>query len=220
MGLAATISGTIASVILFRPYFVLAPPAPCEWLATVQPAITHLKAARSLSQLYQIRDRLSTYRDRCTSYIDLAIGKEKAFDTEVLYLKYETFSRELERVETRLEMEEFAQTRWQAAEAIAQETLESPSESIKQMRSTRSLWQNALDRLAEIPEESLRFSDAIGRKKDYRDRLATVTERLEIAPTRYRIHSLRRYQSRWKCDRNRLYRTTIVVFAIGSIDVI
>jgi len=179
--LVAIFLGTIAAAISFRPGLVLAPPAPCEWLATVQPPIASLDTVRSLSQIYQIRDRLSTHRDRCTRYIDLAVRKPKTFDTEVLYLKHETFSRQLERVETRLKIEDLARTKWQAAETTAAEAANSPTDSIEQMRKTRSLWQTSLDRLHEIPENSLLFPAAVEREKDYRHRLATVSERLELA---------------------------------------
>jgi protein-arginine deiminase len=170
----------------------LSPPAPCGWVATLQPQLPGLGTVTSIAQLNGIRDRLNAELDRCAGNLTLAQLEPQAYSSDSLELQQEDFLRRRKAVDDRLQQEAVAELDWQAALNAAQQAIASGDVAktsagatrdaeIATWRRTQSLWQQAIDRLDRIPEVSVIAANAIQKRREYQGYLAVVSEKLEIA---------------------------------------
>ncbi|HIK52213.1 MAG TPA: protein-arginine deiminase [Oscillatoriales cyanobacterium M59_W2019_021] len=171
--------------------FAVSPPAPCRWVAALQPKLPGLGTVKSVEELDGIRHRVDGEIDRCDSNLALAARIPEALSRDTLAVQQEAFVRYRQGIETRLQREAEARQHWDEALSIGVKAIElagetkggSPSRAaeIKNWRETQSLWQQAIDRLEEIPDDSFLTDYVIEKKKEYKNYLAVVSDRLEIA---------------------------------------
>ncbi|MGB3560267.1 MAG: protein-arginine deiminase family protein [Geitlerinemataceae cyanobacterium] len=169
----------------------LSPPAPCRWVAALDPKLPGLGTVASVKDLDAIRLRVDAEIDRCASNLTLAKRIPETLSPDTLEVQQEAFLRYRQGIDDRLQMEVDARKYWDEALGFGVKAIElagetkggSPSREaeIKNWRQTQSLWQQAIDRLAEIPEESFLTTYVTDKKKEYKNYLAVVSDRLEIA---------------------------------------
>ncbi len=180
----AVTSGMVVAKDGFRPSMTLAPPPPCQWLATLQPPLPPLDRVESIAQLTQMNDRLSSEIDRCNGGLKLATLRGDRDRVDLLLLQRETLARRQQAIRDRLQLEAKARSRWERASQLAAEAVkvgETPDPSTQTWRQAQSLWQQSVDALRSIPNQSLLAPPAKQKMKDYRNNLAIVTEKVEIA---------------------------------------
>ena len=192
---AKAIAGMVGILLLgegVHPGAALSPPAPCGWLAALEPPLPDLGSANSIDALYRIRERLDLEIDRCAGNLKLAEIAPQALEVLTLEVQQESFLRHRQAVEDRLEMEAQARQIWDETMVIAQNAIavggeakldraRSPEDAIEIWRQTQSLWQQTLDSLDRIPDESVLASYKTAKTAEYREYLAVVTNKLEIA---------------------------------------
>jgi protein-arginine deiminase len=169
----------------------LSPPAPCRWVAALQPKLPGLGTVSSVQDLDAIRLRVDAEIDRCASNLKLAKQSPEALSPDTLEVQQEAFLRYRQGIEDRLRKEADARKYWDEALSFGVQAIElaeetkggSPSREaeIQNWRQTQSLWQQAIDRLEEIPDNSFLTTYVTDKKKEYKNYLAVVSDRLEIA---------------------------------------
>jgi protein-arginine deiminase len=169
----------------------LSPPAPCRWVAALQPKLPGLGTVASVQDLDAIRLRVDAEIDRCASNLKLAKRMPEALSPDTLEVQQEAFLRYRQGLEDRRQREADARNYWDEALSFGVQAIElaemakkgSPSREaeIKNWRQTQSLWQQAIDRLEEIPDDSFLTGYVTDKKKEYKNYLAVVSDRLEIS---------------------------------------
>ncbi|MBE9042431.1 protein-arginine deiminase [Oscillatoriales cyanobacterium LEGE 11467] len=192
---AIALAGTIGILLLgegSRPRPALSPPAPCGWLAALDPPLPNLGSADSVDALYRIRERLDLEIDRCVGNLKLTEFAPQVLEVQTLEVQQESFERHRQAVDDRLEMEAQARQIWDETMVIAQSAIgvgkeakldrsQTPEDAIEIWRQTQSLWQQTLDSLDRIPDESILAPYKAAKTTEYRGYLAVVTNKLEIA---------------------------------------
>ncbi|MDY6940808.1 MAG: protein-arginine deiminase family protein [Cyanobacteriota bacterium] len=192
---AKALAGMVGILLLgegVHPGVALSPPAPCGWLAALEPPLPNMGTVQSVDALYRIRERLDLEIERCDGNLTLADIAPQVFDADTLEVQHESFDRHRKSVDDRLELEAQAGQIWEETMELAQSAIavgeeakrdrsETPEDAIEIWRQTQSRWQQTLDSLDRIPEESLLAANATAKTEEYRGYLAVVTNKLEIA---------------------------------------
>ncbi len=160
---------------------VLAPPGDCTWVATAD--LPSLAEVRSLSELRQLRDRVALESQRCQAAVDLSFFSD-AYQPDTLTLKNQNWRRYQKQLEQRYTLEVAAQKSMKSAQKFAskaQQWENRSSSDADTWRAAKTAWQNAANKLEEVPKESFLASQAKEQRKTYRQNYTQATQKLELA---------------------------------------
>lgn len=138
------------------------------------------KAPHSLSELYKLRDRLKAENRPLTPPSD----RIEPWRVEIQRQQSETIQEDLQAVEARILLEESANQTWQQATNFAKQAVavgRNPRREAATWEQSQIVWQQAIDTLRQIPQNSFLASKAIDKTIEYQGYLAVATYELQIA---------------------------------------
>jgi len=149
---------------------------------TIASSFSQSSNLRSLDQLYKIRDRIITQLETPPSPSPEPTLLER-FVTATANPQ-ETLIQDLQAVEIQILVEQRANDNLQQAVRLANQAVEtgrSPNQSIESGQQTQFLWQQALNNLQEIPQNSFLAPLTASKIQEYRENLTTATSQLQQA---------------------------------------
>jgi protein-arginine deiminase len=139
--------------------------------------------ARSLPELYKLRDRLKANLNKLSQNSDITLFPEP-WRKEIERQQSENLIQNLQTVESQILIEEKAKNTWDRAAKIAKEAVEIGKipgrDSAKWVRS-QNLWQAAIETLRQIPQASFLTDKAIEKTIQYQGYVAVANYELQLA---------------------------------------
>lgn len=151
-------------------------PALAPVLERPHSAMVPMPTAKSLEELYQIRDRLQA---QLADHPPVLISSRTATATVPTELMGN-----LQAVEIRIQVEEAAKVSWNDAIRAASQATTLNSQAKKSKESAAqvyTLWKTAMDSLKEVPEDSFLASQAAAKREEYQSNLAVAAYRYDTA---------------------------------------
>ncbi len=152
---------------------------------TSQRRLTKRHSARSIGELYQLREDLQTEVDSLSSVLNWAT-LVNASEYKKLTRQRETFIQQIQTVEAQIQVNQKAEASWAKAFNQATKAAElgrSPRASVKTWRQAQLLWKQAIDSLHAIPPKSFLKTRTTKKIKEYKTHLSTATDELKKAQT-------------------------------------
>ncbi len=149
---------------------------------TVASSFSQSSNLRSLDELYKIRDRIVTQLETPSSP-----SPEPTFFSGLVPFaanSQETLIQELQAVEVKILVEQRANDNLQQAVRLATQAVETggqSNQSLESAQQTQFLWQQALNNLQEIPQNSFLASLTASKTQEYRENLTAATSQLQRA---------------------------------------
>ncbi|MDB9514912.1 protein-arginine deiminase family protein [Kamptonema animale CS-326] len=140
-------------------------------------------SARSLPELYKLRDRLKADLNKLTQNSDPTLFPEP-WREEIQRQQSENSRRNLQAVEASILIEEEANNTWQQAAKLARQAVEIgriPSPNAATWERSQHLWQAAIEILRQIPQESFLADKAIEKTIEYQGYVAIATYEWQLA---------------------------------------
>ncbi|NJO10790.1 MAG: serine hydrolase [Leptolyngbyaceae cyanobacterium SL_1_1] len=170
----AVIANTVAltiGIVTLRTSMALAPNE-----LSSHPLLERIKQANSLEQLYSLRDRLS---------VELAAlpKLQRPQDTGALS-PYVAIAQLTQRVSRRIRSEEKAEADYRRAIELAEQaihTRQSAQASRQALQQEEFLWQAAIARLEDVPEDSVMAEQAVNKAEEYRQIVQIVSAQVDRA---------------------------------------
>ena len=142
-----------------------------------------IPTARSLPELYKLRDRLKADLNKLTQNSDRTLFPEP-WREEIQRQQSENSIQNLQAVEASILIEEKANNTWQQAAKLARQAVEIgriPNPNAATWKRSQNLWQEAIEILRQIPQESFLTDKAIEKTIEYQGYVAVATYELQLA---------------------------------------
>lgn len=173
--------GIVAGLETMYPSQVVAPPSPYSMAIIPDPEIAHLLPARTLADLYQVRDHLRTKAQQFPYGLGLLLGETAQNQGRL---------KTLQAVNARIYLEERAQDYWEKAQRLALQARKTergsqPSAATWWQAQTR--WQQAIKLLQSISSYSLLADLKTKRINEYETYLATAARKAKLAESEFLV---------------------------------
>ncbi|HLO47611.1 MAG TPA: protein-arginine deiminase family protein [Kamptonema sp.] len=138
------------------------------------------QTARSLPELYKLRDRLQNDLSKLSKNSDRTLFPEPWRD-DLQRQQSESLIQNLQAVEAQIFIEEKANQTWQKAASLARQAVEVGRLPIANWERSQGLWQEAIETLRQIPKASFLSDKTIEKTIEYQGYLAVATYELQVA---------------------------------------
>lgn len=155
----------------------LAPP-----IETSYPELPSSSTAKSLEELYELRDRLQSEFKRFSESTDA--------DSPQATVEKNALLQTLQALEIRIHIEEQAQETWRQAIRMATEAVEmgrQPNQSLDTLQKTQDLWQQTISSLEGIADQTFLAEVATQKIAEYKGYLESVSYRYDTARSAFLI---------------------------------
>jgi beta-lactamase class A len=175
----------ILGINIFQ-HIILLPSAASSSIETSQKKLTQPYSPQSLAELYQLRNHLQSEVDRLPrpwSWMRLVNASE--YQKQII--QRETLIDKLQTVEAQIKINQMAEVKWNRAlnlASLAVKTARSPSQSIDKWWQVKSLWEQALSLLNQIPANSFFKARSLQKIKRYEKDWLTTKQKLADAQTK------------------------------------
>jgi beta-lactamase class A len=186
--LASAVVSALAIVLGIRviELIALVPPAANSSPKTHPTSSTKPPPPQSIAELYHLRSSLQSEADRFSTILDGATFVN-ASEYKNLRQQRETLTKQIQTVDAQIQVNKKADASWNKAldkAAKAAKMSRSPRPSVKTWRQAKSLWEQALNSLRQIPANSFLKARATQKIKQYQKHLLTTTNKLQAAQTK------------------------------------
>jgi beta-lactamase class A len=179
--------GIVLSIRGIHKHVSSLPPAASSLTQTPTPQTkrTQLPRTRSLSELYQLRDRLQNEANKFSTIFDSATFAN-ASEYQSMVKRRETLLEQVHNIDTQIQVNQNAQASWDEAlnrAAKAAEMGRSPRPSAATWQKAKFFWEKAIASLREIPPNSLLKNRADQKIQEYQKHLSDAEDELAKAET-------------------------------------
>ncbi|NJO70546.1 MAG: protein-arginine deiminase [Oscillatoriales cyanobacterium RM1_1_9] len=136
--------------------------------------------AQSLTELYQLRDRLKVDREKLAQ-TPIPDSPTATWQADLQQQQSSTLKETLRQTEARISIEEKANRTWQTAAQMANQAVLAGDQNVAEWDKAKRLWLEAIATLRQIPADSFQAQNAIEKIIEYQGNLGIVAYQQAVA---------------------------------------